>query len=146
MKAARLVIKISGIFSLVQLVVGNKLFQFDLKYFDFYSQIMSVLTGTLAVLAILAYNCVFRSFMQKTPLSYMWYLLYFKSSKCDRSIYWYFLGVYDSSFIDPGVPDETVAVFRTFILACFYFAVSVLLLITSIQLLRKFSQHGLKVC
>lgn len=101
---------------------------------------MSCVMILLSVLAMLAYNCHLTRVMTVNPVTYMLYLLYFRSSRCRQYIDWYALGVYDTSLSQPVVPEETFLVLRTSILSSIYFFVNVLMLITSIMLLRKSTQ------
>ncbi|CRL02931.1 CLUMA_CG015810, isoform A [Clunio marinus] len=97
---------------------------------------------TLSISAILAYFCMFYETMLSTPLSYMTFLLYFRSSECESSISWTNLGVPNIQQ-QPNMPEETSAVFRTFIFAISYVTLNGLLLITSIMLLMSIKQQSL---
>jgi hypothetical protein len=73
--------------------------------------------------------------MLKSRLSFMMFLLYFRSSKCDRTFHWTLLGSDGNRTMQPKIPDETAAVSITLSLTGFYLFVNILLLLAAILLL-----------
>lgn len=94
----------------------------------------------LAISAIMSYFCLFN--YEVNPHKYMMYLMYFKASNCDKLFRWNLLEITGVSMkTQPEVPNETFAVFKTFIFSIVYFVMNSLLVITSCRALCKNRQY-----
>jgi len=100
-------------------------------------QVISLAFVTIAIHAIVAFNCGFEQEMLRTELTYMMQLLYFRSAACTKFIHWERLGIRNVTSLQPDIPDETLTVHRTFVIAVSYLGVNGLLAITSTLLLCK---------
>lgn len=102
-----------------------------------YSIIIGVIWIVLSIYSLFAYDCDF-DFTQ-SPFMYMLYLLYFKAAQCDRFVDWKLLGLNtNATKIQPDMPLETLAVFRTFVFSSTYLLLNIMLVITAVLALCKF--------
>lgn len=103
-----------------------------------YSIVIGVIWIVLSIYSLLAYDCSF-DFTQ-SPIMYMLYLLYFKAAQCDRFVDWKLLGIntVNSTTLQPDMPLETVAVFRTFVFSSTYLLLNIMLVMTAVLALCKF--------
>ncbi len=100
-------------------------------------------------LSILASNCVFEETMQGSAISYMMFLLYYRSPECSDHFYWNLL--VKNNFTQQNssqilnfnlnilnfIPEENEATKRTFTISLSYLSINILTLITSIILIGE---------
>lgn len=90
----------------------------------------------ISISAIMSYCCLFE--FQLNPHKYMMYLMYFKASNCDGVFRWNLLEITGVSLkTQPEVPNETFAVFKTFVFSIVYLVMNLLLVITACRGLCK---------
>lgn len=90
----------------------------------------------ISISAIMSYCCLFG--FEVNPHRYMMYLMYFKASNCDGLFRWNLLEITGVSLkTQPQVPNETFAVFKTFIFSIVYLVMNSLLVITACRALSK---------
>ena len=95
-------------------------------------------------MSLIAYGCGF-DFRQSSVI-YMLYQIYFRAGRCHSEVDWpIFDGISrNSSHVQPIMPAESSAVFRTLIFSVFYLVLSVLLVITCILSSSESSENSLK--
>lgn len=100
----------------------------------------------LSTLSLFAYNCHFD--FTRFKWTYMLYLLYFRAAECESYVNWQLLGWTQDDLLipQPNMPPETFAVFITFIFSSVYFFLNVLLVITSVFALCKYTYLKVHVC
>jgi hypothetical protein len=82
-------------------------------------------------MSLSAYGCSFD--FKQSSVTYMLYLIYYRSARCYTAINWaIFDGITEDIALQPQMPSETHAVFRTLIFTIFYLILSIFLVITSI--------------
>lgn len=95
--------------------------------------------GSLIVLSIMsltAYGCGFD--FRQNSVTYMLYLIYFRAGRCYDEVQWNILdGINQEIAVQPVMPAETRAVFRTLIFSVVYLTLNIFLVITCILALRE---------
>lgn len=87
-------------------------------------------------MSLTAYGCGFD--FKQSSVTYMLYLLYYRAARCFSEIDWEILdGINQGIDVQPNMPTETHAVFRTLIFSVFYLALSVFLVITCLLALGE---------
>jgi hypothetical protein len=82
-------------------------------------------------MSITAYGCGFD--FRESSVTYMLYLIYYRSARCYSEVNWGILdGIIQDVTLQPQMPSETHAVFRTLIFSIFYLILSIFLVITCI--------------
>lgn len=81
-------------------------------------------------MSLTAYGCGFD--FKQSAVIYMLYLIYYRSARCHSEFNWGILGVDSNVSLQPNMPSETTAVFRTLIFSIFYLVLSIFLVITCI--------------
>lgn len=88
--------------------------------------------GSLIVLSILsltAFSCGFD--FRQSSVTYMLYLVYFRAGRCYSEVNWSVLdGINQDVALQPVMPAESSAVFRTLIFSVIYLTLNVFLVIT----------------
>ena len=99
---------------------------------------MAIKMILLAMIALMAHNCMF-PIMKSEPLAYLFYLMYFRSSRCDQHINWLHLGLKsDLNFVVAEIPNQASAVTRTFAFAITYMVLNVALSMAAVASLREY--------
>lgn len=97
---------------------------------------MAIKMIVLSLLAIMAHFCAF-PVMQSNPLTYLLYLLYFRSRHCTREINWIYLGLQDLQFVEAELPNQSASVTRTLTIVVLYLILNVLLSLAAVASLRE---------
>lgn len=83
----------------------------------------------LSIISILSYGCSFN--FKQSSVAYMTYLMYYRTPRCFTEVNWrIFDGINEDISLQPQMPSETHAVFRTMIFSIFYLILGILLAIT----------------
>lgn len=93
-------------------------------------QILAVSLIVLSIMSMTAYSCGFD--FKLSSVTYMLYLIYYRSGRCHSEINWGVLGVNRNVSVELHASPETEAVFRTFIFSLSYLILSILLVITCV--------------
>lgn len=81
--------------------------------------------------------------MKTDHLTYLFYLMYFRSSRCDQVINWKHLGLdVDLGYVDVKMPHQTAAVTRTFGIAISYLILNVFLSLAAVASLREYQANS----
>lgn len=100
---------------------------------------MAIKMILLSMLGLMAHNCLFLHVMKSEPLVYLFYLMYFRSSRCDQRIEWTYLGLGQNlDLVEAEVPHQASAVTRTFALAITYMILNITLSLTAVASLREY--------
>lgn len=90
----------------------------------------------LAVMSLTAYSCGFD--FRWSSLTYMLYLMYYRAGRCYSQVNWSILdGLNRNITLQPDMPTETDAVFRTLIFSVIYLVLSIFLAITCLLALSE---------
>lgn len=82
-------------------------------------------------MALIAYGCGFD--FRMSSVTYMLYLIYFRAGRCYSEVNWSVLdGLNRNVTLQPDMPTETDAVFRTSIFSIVYLILSIFLVITTL--------------
>jgi hypothetical protein len=97
---------------------------------DLEFQVLAMTVIVLSTISILAYGCSIN--FKQSSIGYMTYLMYYRSARCFTQVEWQRLnGIDEPISIQPQMPSETEAVFRTIIFAILYLIIGIFLAITS---------------
>ncbi|KAG5678660.1 hypothetical protein PVAND_008315 [Polypedilum vanderplanki] len=111
-----------------------------------YCIIMSIIMITLSILSISAYHCEYEEEMMKSPVSYMLFLIYFRSIECSDHFSWKHLRISklprNGTLILNNMPTENTATSRTHALAHAYLVLNIFLLVATLSLFAIFTQKG----
>lgn len=82
-------------------------------------------------MSLTAYGCGFD--FRISSVTYMLYLIYYRAGRCYSEVNWRILNGIDQDIaLQPNMPTETHAVFRTLIFSIFYLCLSIFLIITCV--------------
>lgn len=99
-------------------------------------KILAVAVMVLSVMSLTAYSCGFD--FRWSSLTYMLYLIYFRAGRCYGEVNWSILdGLTGDITLQPDMPTETYAVFRTLIFSVVYLVLSILLVVTCLLALSE---------
>lgn len=94
----------------------------------------------LSTCSILAYNCHFQEVFKTSPVGYLFHLFYFRSHHCNSFVDWTIFNIEIETTVVPEMPDEILAVTRTFWISLIQVVINVLLVLTTISMLGEIAK------